>query len=123
MKVQVDYKGEGKMFGGTIKRDNRDGTYDISYDDSAARARVLVNLLDLDGEGSVDLDEFTKFVYSDEGYQRPHQEGSGQKSRAAQAVMLRFVVCGLHRWFCETRLFAYFTARDRRFDRAAGNLP
>merc|ERR1719181_2669899 len=33
MKVKANYKGKGKMFGGTIKRDNRDGTYDISYDD------------------------------------------------------------------------------------------
>merc|ERR1719171_1093331 len=33
MKVKANFKGKGKMFGGTIKRDNRDGTYDISYDD------------------------------------------------------------------------------------------
>ena len=33
MKIKANYKGKGKMFGGTIKRDNRDGTYDISYDD------------------------------------------------------------------------------------------
>merc|ERR1719446_734626 len=33
MKVKANYKGKGKYFGGTIKRDNRDGTYDISYDD------------------------------------------------------------------------------------------
>merc|ERR1711988_292921 len=33
MKVKANYKGKGKFFGGTIKRDNRDGTYDIDYDD------------------------------------------------------------------------------------------
>merc|ERR1719165_34492 len=33
MKVKANYRGKGKYFGGTIKRDNRDGTYDISYDD------------------------------------------------------------------------------------------
>merc|ERR1719454_2065240 len=33
MKVRANYKGKGKYFGGKIKRDNRDGTYDISYDD------------------------------------------------------------------------------------------
>merc|ERR550537_1468520 len=33
MKVKANYRGKGKMFGGTIKRDNRDGTYDINYDD------------------------------------------------------------------------------------------
>jgi hypothetical protein len=33
MKVNANYKGKGKFFGGKIKRDNRDGTYDIAYDD------------------------------------------------------------------------------------------
>merc|ERR1712054_617354 len=33
MKVKANYKGKGKFYGGTIKRDNRDGTYDITYDD------------------------------------------------------------------------------------------
>merc|ERR1719498_1477098 len=33
MKVKANYRGKGKFFGGTIKRDNRDGTYDIHYDD------------------------------------------------------------------------------------------
>ena len=33
MKVKANYKGKGKYFGGKIKRDNRDGTYDINYDD------------------------------------------------------------------------------------------
>merc|ERR1712054_218303 len=33
MKVKANYRGKGKFFGGTIKRDNRDGTYDINYDD------------------------------------------------------------------------------------------
>merc|ERR1711988_1555594 len=33
MPVRANYKGKGKYFGGMIKRDNRDGTYDISYDD------------------------------------------------------------------------------------------
>merc|ERR1719498_898404 len=33
MKVKANYKGKGKYFGGKIKRDNRDGTYDIAYDD------------------------------------------------------------------------------------------
>jgi len=33
MKVKANYRGKGKMFGGTIKRDNGDGTYDINYDD------------------------------------------------------------------------------------------
>merc|ERR1719498_1166095 len=31
--VKANYKGKGKYFGGTIRRDNRDGTYDIAYDD------------------------------------------------------------------------------------------
>merc|ERR1719230_1505449 len=33
MKIKANYRGKGKMFPGTIKRDNRDGTYDINYDD------------------------------------------------------------------------------------------
>merc|ERR1719498_2368470 len=33
MKVKANYRGKGKFFGGTIKRDNRYGTYDINYDD------------------------------------------------------------------------------------------
>merc|ERR1712046_282156 len=33
MKVKANYRGKGKFFGGKIKRDNRDGTYDIDYDD------------------------------------------------------------------------------------------
>ena len=32
MKVEADYKGKG-YYPGRIKRDNRDGTYDINYDD------------------------------------------------------------------------------------------
>ena len=33
MKVEANYKGKGRYFKGKIARDNRDGTYDISYDD------------------------------------------------------------------------------------------
>merc|ERR1719198_111242 len=33
MKVKANYRGKGQYFGGKIKRDNRDGTYDIAYDD------------------------------------------------------------------------------------------
>ena len=33
MKVEADYKGKGKYYKGKITRDNRDGSYDITYDD------------------------------------------------------------------------------------------
>ena len=33
MKVEANYKGKGKFYKGKIARDNRDGTYDITYDD------------------------------------------------------------------------------------------
>ena len=33
MKVEADYKGKGKYYKGKISRDNRDGTFDIKYDD------------------------------------------------------------------------------------------
>ena len=33
MKVEADYKGKGRYYKGKITRDNRDGTYDITYDD------------------------------------------------------------------------------------------
>ena len=33
MKVEADYKGKGKYYKGKITRDNRDGTYDVTYDD------------------------------------------------------------------------------------------
>merc|ERR1711907_45780 len=41
MKVTANYKGKGKYFGGRIKRDNRDGTYDINYDDGDREMGVL----------------------------------------------------------------------------------
>merc|ERR1712070_1029581 len=33
MKVEANYKGKGRYYKGKIARDNRDGTYDVTYDD------------------------------------------------------------------------------------------
>ena len=33
MKVEANYKGKGRYYKGKIARDNRDGTFDITYDD------------------------------------------------------------------------------------------
>merc|ERR1711943_100514 len=55
MKVKANYRGKGKFFGGTIKRDNRDGTYDISYDDGDRELGVReedIQALDGDARGN-----------------------------------------------------------------------
>jgi len=33
MKVEGNYRGKGRFFKGVIKRENRDGTFDVDYDD------------------------------------------------------------------------------------------
>jgi hypothetical protein len=48
-KVEANYKGKGKWFPGTVKRDRGNGTFDILYDDGEQELRVsedLVRLLD-----------------------------------------------------------------------------
>ena len=39
-KVEADYKGRGRWFPGVVKRDNRDGTFDINYDDGEREMNV-----------------------------------------------------------------------------------
>merc|ERR1711998_505525 len=51
MKVKANFRGKGKMFGGTIKRDNRDGTYDISYDDGDRELGVREADIQAEGGG------------------------------------------------------------------------
>jgi len=33
MKVEGNYRGKGRFYKGVIKRENRDGTFDVDYDD------------------------------------------------------------------------------------------
>ena len=44
MKVEANYKGKGKFYKGKIARDNRDGTYDITYDDGDREFGKLIAL-------------------------------------------------------------------------------
>ena len=36
MKIEARFRGKLRYYSGIIKRDNRDGTYDIDYDDVSA---------------------------------------------------------------------------------------
>ncbi|KAJ1420053.1 hypothetical protein B484DRAFT_333258, partial [Ochromonadaceae sp. CCMP2298] len=39
-KVKANYRGRGKFYAGVVKRDNKDGTFDILYDDGQVEAGV-----------------------------------------------------------------------------------
>ena len=43
MKVEANYRGKGRFYKGVIKRENRDGSYDIDYDDVRVNACMRKN--------------------------------------------------------------------------------
>merc|ERR1719240_1559116 len=51
MKVKANYRGKGKMFPGTIRRDNRDGAYDIAYADGDRETGVREADIQAEGAG------------------------------------------------------------------------
>ena len=54
MKVEARYRGKERYYPGRIKRDNRDGTYDIDYDDGEKEYKVkeeLIRSLEATGGG------------------------------------------------------------------------
>jgi hypothetical protein len=40
MKVEANYRGKGKYYKGKIAKENRDGTFDIDYDDGEYESRM-----------------------------------------------------------------------------------
>jgi Ca2+-binding EF-hand superfamily protein len=44
-KVEGNYKGRGKWYPGKIRRENRDGTFDVDYDDGEKETRVEASLI------------------------------------------------------------------------------
>ena len=48
MKVEARYRGKARYYPGVIKRENRDGTFDIDYDDGDKERRVGAHLVVLD---------------------------------------------------------------------------
>ena len=54
MKVEARYRGKARYYPGRIKRDNRDGTFDVDYDDGEKEARVLSTFVrPEDGAGAI----------------------------------------------------------------------
>ena len=54
MKVEARYRGKSRYYPGKISRDNRDGTYDINYDDGEREMGVreeLIKVLEPAGVG------------------------------------------------------------------------
>ena len=47
MKVEARYRGKARYYPGVIKRENRDGTFDIDYDDVSASSLHLTYLCSL----------------------------------------------------------------------------
>ena len=45
MKVSARYRGKSRYYPGIISRDNRDGTYDINYDDGDREMGVRAELI------------------------------------------------------------------------------
>jgi hypothetical protein len=45
MKVEGNYRGTGRYYKGVIKRENRDGSFDIDYDDGEKEMFVAVDLI------------------------------------------------------------------------------
>ena len=43
MKVESNYRGKGRFYKGVIKRENRDGTFDVDYDDVSFLYQFEVN--------------------------------------------------------------------------------
>ena len=52
MKIKANYRGKGKFFPGRIRRDNRDGTYDIEFDDGDRETDVRE--IDIQADGGHD---------------------------------------------------------------------
>ena len=48
-KIEASYRGKGKYYAGKIARDNKDGTYDVDYDDSEKETKVEEKLIRLLG--------------------------------------------------------------------------
>ena len=44
-KIEASYRGKGKYYAGKIARDNKDGTYDIDYDDGEKETKVEEKLI------------------------------------------------------------------------------
>jgi Agenet domain len=51
-KIEARYRGRERWFAGTVKRANRDGTYDINYDDGERELSVATELVRLIGSTS-----------------------------------------------------------------------
>ena len=45
MKVEGNYRGKGRFYKGVIKRENRDGSFDIDYDDGEKEAGMDKSLI------------------------------------------------------------------------------
>ena len=52
MKVEARYRGKSRYYPGKISRDNRDGTYDINYDDGEREMGVREELIRSSGRAS-----------------------------------------------------------------------
>ncbi len=51
-KIEARYRGGSKYYPGKISYDNRNGTYDIDYDDGEKERRVEASLIRKGGGGS-----------------------------------------------------------------------
>ena len=70
--MEANYRGRGKYYPGRIKYDNRDGTYDIDYDDGEKETRVREDLIRSMARGSSGLS--------------PRRDGMGEKLREGDKV-------------------------------------
>merc|ERR1711988_1039262 len=68
MKVEARYRGRSRYFPGKIRRDNRDGTFDIDYDDGEKELGVIEDYIKI--LKSSDRDELSTYRSVDKNQDR-----------------------------------------------------